>query len=201
MTSSVDMGNFIAPKSDQLNADDLLAGPRTITVTSVSANEGSAEQPISIGFEGDNSKPYKPCKSMRRVMVHVWGADAKHYAGRSMTLFCEPSVQFGGMKVGGIRISHMSHIDKPTTMALTATRARRVPFTVQPILKASQNDALDVAKLVSQFDAVSDQSALDDAETARGAAWKSLEKGDKSVLKSASDAAKSRIASQQGGGE
>jgi hypothetical protein len=28
-----------------------------------------------------------------------------------MTLYCDPEVQFGGMKVGGIRISHMSDID------------------------------------------------------------------------------------------
>ncbi len=125
MNANVDMTNFITPKSVQLNADDLLGGPRTIKVTGVRANEGSAEQPISISFEGDNGKPYKACKSMRRVMVHVWGANASAYIGRSMTVYCDPDVQFGGMKVGGIRISHMSHIDKTQTMALTVTKARR----------------------------------------------------------------------------
>jgi len=33
-----DMSLHIAPKSEQLNADDLIAGPRTITITSVSAS-------------------------------------------------------------------------------------------------------------------------------------------------------------------
>lgn len=131
--NAVDMAQFIAPKSDQLNADDLIGGPRTITVTAVSANEGSPEQPININFEGDDRKPYKPCKSMRRVMVAVWGADASKYVGRAMTLYRDAKVQFGGMQVGGIRISHMSHIDEPKTMALTATRAKRAPFTVQPL--------------------------------------------------------------------
>jgi hypothetical protein len=137
----IDMSQTIAPKSDQLNADDLISGPRTITVTRVSGNEGSAEQPVNVFFQGDNGKPFRPCKSMRRVMVAVWGPDAATYAGRSMTLFRDPSVAFGGMQVGGIRISHMSHIDKPVTMALTATRASRKPYTVKPMASAPVADA------------------------------------------------------------
>lgn len=65
-----DLSQTIAPKSDQLNADDLIGGPRTIKVTRVSAMK-EPDQPIAIYFEGDNGKPYKPGKSMRRVLVHV----------------------------------------------------------------------------------------------------------------------------------
>lgn len=130
-----DLATTIAPKSDQLNADDLIAGPMTITVTGVSA--ASSEQPIAINFEGDNGKPYKPCKSMRRVLVQLWGRDGSKYAGRSMTLYRDPEVKFGGEKVGGIRISHMSHIEGRKTLALTATRGSRKPFVVEP-LKVSQ---------------------------------------------------------------
>lgn len=128
-----DMRAVIVPKSDQLNADDLLAGPMTITITSVTIRPGT-EQPVSIFFEGDNGKPYKCCKSMARVMVHCWGADANNYVGRSMTLYCDPKVQWGGMAVGGIRISNMSHIDGPHTMALTATKGRKNAFTVSPLV-------------------------------------------------------------------
>lgn len=134
----IDMGQTIAPKSDQLNADDLIAGPMTITVTRVSAVPSSSDQPVDIHFQGDGGKPYKPCKSMRRVMVAMWGADATRYVGRRMTLYRDPEVMFGGMKVGGIRISHMSHIDGPRTMALTATRASRKPYTVKPLDDAPQ---------------------------------------------------------------
>ncbi|MDR3439850.1 hypothetical protein [Telmatospirillum sp.] len=133
-----DLRKTIAPKSDQMNSDDLIGGARTITVTKVSLCT-EAEQPIAINFEGDNGKPYKPCKSMRRVMVTVWGPDGGAYAGRSMTLYRDPSVQFGGLAVGGIRISHMSHIDKPVTMALTATRANRKAFTVKPLVVAAKS--------------------------------------------------------------
>lgn len=128
-----DLGTTIAPKSDQLNADDLLVDPLTVRITKVSANPGSAEQPISIYFENDNGKPYKPCKSMRRVLIQVWGRDGAAYVGRRMTLFRDPSVMFGGVAVGGIRISHMSEIDAPVSMALTANRASRKQYTVQPL--------------------------------------------------------------------
>lgn len=127
-----DMRDVIIPKSDQLNADDLIAGPMTVKVTAVTIR-GGQEQPISISFEDDNGKPYKACKSMCRVLVQAWGADSKKYAGRSMTLFREPTVKWGGLEVGGIRISHLSDIEAPLTMALTATRGSRKPYTVKPL--------------------------------------------------------------------
>ncbi len=142
MNTAVDMANFIEAKSDQLNADDLLQGPRTITVTSVSANPDSAEQPVSIHFEGDNRKPFKPCKTMRRLLVAVWGADASKYVGRSMTLYRDASVQFGGMQVGGIRVSHVSNIDGKQTVPLLVTRGRKKPFVVEPLADAPKNDGL-----------------------------------------------------------
>lgn len=128
-----DMNVTIIPKSDQMNADDLIAGPRTITIREVKIAPG-IEQPVGIYFHGDDGKPYLPCKSMRRVMVYVWGADASVYAGRSMTLYRDPSVTWGGMEVGGIRISHMSHLDRDTQVVLTATKKTRKPFRVSPLV-------------------------------------------------------------------
>lgn len=133
----MDITSTIAAKSDQINADDLISGPRTITITRVSGND-NADQPVNVFFEGDNGKPFRPCKSMRRVMVHCWGPDASKYAGRSMTIYRDPKVKFGGMEVGGIRISHMSHIDRPQQMSLTATRAKRAPYRVEVLEGAPQ---------------------------------------------------------------
>jgi len=132
MTNMLDT---IIPKSDQLNSDDLIGGVmKTITVTKVSRCK-EPEQPIAINFDGDGGKPYKPCKSMRRVLVNVWGPDGQAYVGRQMKLYRDDTVKFGGMDVGGIRISEVSHIEKPVTMALTATRASRKPFTVRPLVE------------------------------------------------------------------
>lgn len=131
-----DMRSTVIPRSDQLNADDLLTGPITIKIAAVSIKAGQ-EQPVSISYENDSGKPYKACKSMCRVMVALWGADASKYVGRSMTLYCDPKVRWGGMEVGGIRISHMSDIAESTTMALTVSRANKKPFTVKPLKAAS----------------------------------------------------------------
>lgn len=126
------LANTIAPKSDQLNADDLITGPLTVRITKV-VGRGGNDQPIAIHYDGDGGKPYLPCKSMRRLLVYVWGVDGAQYVGRSMTLYRDPHVKYGGIEVGGIRISHMSDIDDDVTLALTATRSSRKPYTVKPL--------------------------------------------------------------------
>lgn len=127
-----DLRSTIVPKSDQINSDDLIGRTMTITITGVTLKVD--EQPVSINFEGDGGKPYKPGKSMRRVLVHAWGPDGNKYIGRSLTLYRDDKVQFGGLAVGGIRISHMTDIAAPLTMALTVTRANKKPFTVKPLV-------------------------------------------------------------------
>jgi len=142
----IDMIKTIEAKSNQLNADDLMGAPITVKITKVSA--GNSEQPIAINYEGDNNKPFYPCKSMRRVLVAVWGVNAAEYIGRSMTLYRDPEVKFGGIAVGGIRISHMTGIDKPIVMALTATRANKKPYTVKPLAVVAQVDYTPVKALL-----------------------------------------------------
>lgn len=126
-----DMASIIVAKSDQINAGDLVGINRTVRVAKVSVNPGT-EQPVSIKIDGD-SKVFRPCKSMSRVLVAAWGADSSQYAGRSMTLYNDPDVLWAGMKVGGIRISHMSHIDSPITLALAENKKNRKLFTVKPL--------------------------------------------------------------------
>jgi hypothetical protein len=153
-----DMKPVITPKSDQLNADDLISGAMTIEITSVDI-KASVEQPVSIGFLGDNKKPYKPCKSMCRVMVNAWGADAKKYIGRSMTLFRDPTVKWGGVEIGGIRISHLSHIDATIIMMLTENRKSRKPYHIHP-LKKEDSVMLDSLKQEAKARAQSGMTAL-----------------------------------------
>lgn len=133
MTNHIDMSAFIVAKSDQLNSDDLGSGPRTIRITGVRANPDSAEQPVSISYEGDEGKPFKPCKTVRRILVAVWGPQAGEYVGRSMTLYRDPKVSFGGMQVGGIRVSHMSHMDREIVVAANSTRGKKAAHKILPL--------------------------------------------------------------------
>lgn len=126
----------IIPKSDQLNADDLMAAPVTVTIKEV--RKGSLEQPVDVLLNEFPGRAYRPSKSMRRVMVSAWGAEASTYTGHQLTLFRNPDIKFGSEKVGGIEIAAMSHIDKPLTVALTATRGKRKNFTVTPLASAPE---------------------------------------------------------------
>jgi hypothetical protein len=141
----MNLAETIIPKSDQMNSDDLIAGPKTITITKLS--KGTPEQPVVIHYEGDNGHPYKPGKSMRRVLVAMWGGDGEKYAGRRLTLYCDPAVRFGGQQVGGIRISHASDISGPFTIALTETRGKKKPHTVEPLPASSAAPVADRATL------------------------------------------------------
>jgi hypothetical protein len=127
----VDITNTTEPKSDQQNYDDYIAGPKTVTITDV--KKGSAEQPVELHLAEFPGRPYKPGKSMRRVLVTCWGPEASEYVGRKMTLYGDPTIRFGGQEVGGIRIAALSHITEQKSISLTVTRGKRAPFVVQPI--------------------------------------------------------------------
>lgn len=153
-----DMSSVIIAKSDQQNSDDFYSGPRTILITEVKIAPG--EQPVSIFFEGDDGKPWKPCKSMSRVLVAAWGPDAKAYVGRSLTLYRDAKVTWAGMEVGGIRISHMSDINGKMVMSLTATRGNKKPFVVQPLKAGATKPAATHRNFLAEIAASPDRSML-----------------------------------------
>lgn len=126
----MDLTESIAPRSDQVNADDLIAGPQTYTIREVIA--GKAESPFDFLLI-ETDRAYRPSKTMRRVIVNAWGPEAANYAGRRLTLYREPTIQFGGKTVGGIRVSHMSHIDGPVEVMAQVTRGKREKFIVEPL--------------------------------------------------------------------
>ena len=90
-------------------------------------------QAIAVFYDGDENKPWKPCKTMIRVMAYFWGNDAKQWVGRFLTLHRDDKVMWGGEPVGGIRILGMSHIKGTQSLAVTASRGSKKKFTVQEI--------------------------------------------------------------------
>jgi hypothetical protein len=130
-----DVSEAIKPKSDQLNAEDLLGTTITAQITKVEVKTG--DQPISVWLTG-HKRPWKPCKSMGRVMAFAWGRNSKDWEGKSVTLYCDPDVTWAGVKVGGIRISHLSDIPSTMDMSLTASRGKRKPYRVDKLQLAEQ---------------------------------------------------------------
>lgn len=164
----------IIPRSDQLNADDLIAGPRTIKITAVES--GSAEQPVCIQYVGGTGRPYKPSKSMRRVLVTLWGTDGNAYVGRSITLYRDPNVKFGGDPVGGIKISHASDIAEPMNLLLTETRGKRKPHRVEPLVE-------ETARPMDELVAAGDIMAAQGVEQLSNWWQNSLNKKERVLLK------------------
>lgn len=170
MNDLVDMSHFVEAKSDQLNADDLIGGSRTITVRRVAGNEG--DQPVSIFYEGDNNKPFKPCKTMRRILLAVWGRNAADYVGRSMTVYRDDSVTFGGLNVGGIRISHMSHIEKEMLVVVMKTKGKKAGIKIQPLQVQQPTEdraAKWAASYIAKIEQCEDMDALMALENSQAA--------------------------------
>lgn len=133
----IDVSDTIIAKSDQLNADDLVE-PITIKVDSVTKTTVNGEKTFTVKYQGDEGRPFKPCKTVRRILVRAWGKDASAWAGRAMTLYNDPTVRWAGKPVGGIRVSHLSDIDGPLEISLAETRGMKKPHKILPL-------AVDVA--------------------------------------------------------
>ncbi|SBS73866.1 conserved hypothetical protein [uncultured Mycobacterium sp.] len=172
----MDISTAAAPRSDQLNADDLIGGPQLVTITEV--RKGNDEQPVEIvTAEFGPGRPYKPGKSMIRVLLAAWGKEASAYTGRRLMLYRDPEIRFGKDAVGGIRISAMSNIDSRLTLALTITRGKRAPFTVDPLpdepkpadtpklAAITADEALDFAREIAESNTLDELNAVGQAMT------------------------------------
>jgi hypothetical protein len=157
----VDLTDSIAPKSDQLDAIDLISGPRTFTIEKVTP--GNAEQPFNFHL-AEFPRVWRPGKSMRRVVVAAWGPTPDKYIGQKVTLYFDPTVDFGGVAVGGTRISHMTGIDKTLEVPLLIKRGKSAIFKVDPLVTRDWAHELELAG--DDIDAV---TALGKAAKAAGA--------------------------------
>jgi hypothetical protein len=140
-----DLRSTIIPRSDQLNAEQLLGGPLTITVTDVRLGS-SEEQPVKVHYAGENGRPFLPCKTMRKVLIHAWGADGRQWVGRSMTIYNDQAVKFGGEDVGGIRISHLTDIERDIKVSLTSTRGKKAKYEIRKLLSKLVGQLADIAQ-------------------------------------------------------
>lgn len=155
MTNNLDVSKAIQAKSDQLNASDLIAGPITIKIRDV-AVESSTEQPIHISYEGDNNRPWKPCKTAARCLASIWGSNATNWIGMSCTIYNDTTVTWAGAAVGGVRVSHMQGLDKPQTLQLTKTRGKKGSVVIHPLVmdETPKQPELDTDSILTEVRAV-----------------------------------------------
>jgi hypothetical protein len=135
----MDITESLAPASDQLDAIDLATtGPQTFTVVEVT--KGNAEQPVQIKL-AEFPRVWRPSKGMRRVLAHCWGTDASAWTGHRVRLFNDPDVMFGKERTGGVRVSHVSHIDGKQSVPMLVSRGKSSTYVVEPLANESTPQA------------------------------------------------------------
>lgn len=159
------LAEALAPRSDQLNSDDLIPGPRVLKITNAKIVNDARQLKVVLNYEGDNGKPWKPCKSMGRAMVMAWGiTDESQFVGRSVMVYRDPEVSFGDQKqIGGIRISHMSHLEKDASVKLTVSQGKKAIFTFKPLAGPSEPAPLTLEDARADLEVASDLAALERA--------------------------------------
>lgn len=146
MENDNDLSSTIVAKSDQLNASEFI-DPITIIVTRVD-KVSAKDQPVHIHSAG--RQPFKPCLTMRRMLIAAWGQYKDQWVGRSMTLYCDPEVIWAGKAEGGVRVSHVSGIDQPVSKMLAVTRGRKKLFTLLPLI-------IDHTAVIAQYESCTEE--------------------------------------------
>ena len=130
MSDNYDVSFAMEAKSDQLNAMDIMGQERIIRIRSVAV--AKSDQPVSVFFDGDNNRPWKPSKGMIRILAAGWGTDSSQWVGKHAQIYCDPNVIYAGKPVGGVRIRAMSDIPENGLRAtITISRQKREPYLVQ----------------------------------------------------------------------
>ena len=158
------LSETVAPRSDQLNFEDVQSIPITAVIKSV--RRGSDQQPVCIDLVGYDGRPYKPSKSMRRVLIGGWGDNGHSWVGKSLTLTGDPKVKYGGVEVGGIKVHAMSDIEGDFSLMLSVSRGKRAEHRVKKLEMAEppktnmdylmlfnqEIDSMDVNKLNKSYE-------------------------------------------------
>lgn len=134
MSNDVDIRAAIKPKSDQLNYENFIAGPQTFTVSKVT--QGDREHPVFVQMVECPATLYKPSKGMLKCIANPegWGDKSSKWVGRSITLYGDPTVVFGGVEVGGIKVSHLSDIESDYQTLISVRRGVRKPHMIRKLV-------------------------------------------------------------------
>ena len=133
---SLDLTDTLAGTVDQITADSLIGRTITARIVKITRMQGApkkGDQPVNVYLDGEDL-PWRPCLSMRRLLSALWTSDASRWIGQTVRLYRDDSVAFGGMNVGGVRVSHAT-IPRRMSLSLAATKGKKSVFTVEPLPK------------------------------------------------------------------
>lgn len=129
---TLDVSKLCEARSDQLNAIDLISGPRIFKITDVKIFT-ETDQPIHVILDGDTKRPWKCSKTSVRTLAAIYSNDASKWIGKHIELFCDETVLWGGQPVGGCRQSKAEGIKSPKKLTLTKSRTKKETVTISPL--------------------------------------------------------------------
>lgn len=139
-----DVSAAIAPKSQQLDNIELRGkGPQIFTITAVDVRE-TLDQPLIVHL-AEFPRPWKPGKTMGRVLAQCWGLDSDNWIGKQVELFADESIKFGNDTPGGTRISRVSDIDGPKSAAILLGQGKPGLYKVDPLPASPASGATPAA--------------------------------------------------------
>lgn len=167
MSVDVDIRAATKPKSDQLNYETFLTGPQTFTVSKVTP--GDRDHPVFIHMNECPATPYKPSKGMLKCIAQPdgWGDKSSQWVGKSITLYGDPTVIYGGVEVGGIKVAALSDINGDYETLISARRGVRKPHLIKKIVIQMYDEQKFVANLPAWLKLISDGKATTDQIVAR----------------------------------
>lgn len=122
----------VETRSDQLNAQDFLSGPKTFTVEAVKPGTGPNGL-YDVVLQGE-TRLWRPPKTVIDVMNALWGDEDTDWMGKRVALYCEESVSFGKSEVGGIRVCGASGITEPKKFRVREKKMGNPKiYTIQPL--------------------------------------------------------------------
>lgn len=163
----IDVRLAAVAKTDQINADDLVSGPLTITVAGVAIHPGE-KQKCSIRTVETPGRVYRPCLTMTRVLIAAWGIDGSVWIGRRIRIYRDESVYFADQP-GGIRMSHLSDHPAKAVYWFQESRGKRRSWTIYRLDDDQPTPEQVDAYLVAQ--GRPPYSGLDDTGKAKVDAW------------------------------
>lgn len=138
----LDITETTAAKADQINAVDLDEAGSVFTIAAVSRGDASAGQPVWIHMHETPGRPWKPCKTMRRLLRDCWGKRTGDWQGRAVYLYTDPAVTFGRDKTGGVRVRALSDMKAPKDLTYMVRRGQYQAFRVD-VLKRREAPNLE----------------------------------------------------------
>lgn len=117
-------------RSDQINSDDLINTHVDVTIKAVQRGP-TKEQALQIALE-ETDKFYRPSKTFRRALIGCFGDEPANWVGQRIRLVRNPDTTFGGVKVGGIEVSHAS-VAAPIVLMLSTKRGKKSAVSIDVI--------------------------------------------------------------------